>query len=130
MNLTARLALALFAACGLHAAESTATGPAKETKLPPEQHLGAVKVTFDLLPTTMSFDLPWHFCSVTENWDQSEVGFRLEIDGKTLASGTDYRFGYEQIATGKDLVIWLNKTLDLNERDEHRAEVAIISNQP
>ena len=58
---------ALAAACGLQAAEFAATGPAKETKLPPDKFLGAVKVTFDLLPTTMSFDLPWHFCSVSEN---------------------------------------------------------------
>jgi len=52
--------------------------------------------------------------------------FRLELDGKPLASGADFRFGFEQTATGKDLVIWLNKTLDLNERDEHRGEIAII----
>ena len=64
---TPLLALALVAACGLHAAEFAATGPVKETKLEPAQFLGAVKVTFDLLPTTMSFDLPWHFCSVSEN---------------------------------------------------------------
>jgi hypothetical protein len=45
----------------------SATGPTKETKLLPDRFLGAVKVTFDLLPTTMSFDLPWHFCAVSEN---------------------------------------------------------------
>lgn len=50
---------ALAAVCGLHAAEFAATGPAKETKLKPAQFPGAAKVTFDLLPTTMSFDLPW-----------------------------------------------------------------------
>ena len=57
----------LGATCGSHAAEFAATGPAKETKLEAAQFLGAVKVSFDLLPTTMSFDLPWHFCSVSEN---------------------------------------------------------------
>ena len=65
---TSLLSLAILAvACGLHAAEFAATGPVKETKLEPAQFLGAVKVTFDLLPTTMSFDLPWHFCTVSEN---------------------------------------------------------------
>jgi hypothetical protein len=59
--------LTLAAACGLQAAEFAATGPVKETKLEPGQFLGAVKVTFDLLPTTMSFDLPWHYCAVSEN---------------------------------------------------------------
>ncbi len=55
--------IALATAFRLHAADFAATGPAKEIKLPPAQFFGAVKVTFDLLPTTMSFDLPWHFCS-------------------------------------------------------------------
>ena len=31
---------------------------------------------------------------VVKNWNQPEAGFRLELDGKTLTSGTDYRFGY------------------------------------
>ena len=51
--------LTLATACGLQAAEFAATGPVKETKLEPAQFLGAVKVTFDLLPTTMSFGLSW-----------------------------------------------------------------------
>lgn len=59
--------IVIAAATVLHADEFAATGPTKETRLPPAKFLGAVKVTFDLTPTTMSFDLPWHFCSVTEN---------------------------------------------------------------
>lgn len=55
------------AACGLQADEFAATGPVKETRLSPDKFLGAVRVTFDLLPTTMSFDLPWHYCAVSEN---------------------------------------------------------------
>ena len=65
---------------------------------------------------------------VVKSWNQPENSFRFELDGKVLAGGTDYRFGYEQTATGKNLVIWLNRTLELNERDEHRAEIAIIPN--
>lgn len=49
------------------AAEFAATGPKDATRQPQEKFLGAVKVTFDLQPTSMSFDLPWHFCSVAEN---------------------------------------------------------------
>ena len=60
-------ALTISAACGLQAAEFAATGPTEVGRLEPEKFLGAVKVTFDLHPTTMSFDLPWHFCSVAEN---------------------------------------------------------------
>jgi len=44
-----------------------ATGPAQPMKLAPDQFKGAVKVTFDLQPTSMSFDLPWNYCMVTEN---------------------------------------------------------------
>ena len=67
---------------------------------------------------------------VVKNWNQPEAGFRFELDGTALTSGTDYRFGYEQTATGKDLVIWLNKTLDLNAPDEHRVEIAIVPKSP
>jgi hypothetical protein len=67
-HLIRRILVGLVATCcGLSAADFAAVGPVKETKLPPEKHLGAVKVTFDLQPTTMSFDLPWHFCAVAEN---------------------------------------------------------------
>ncbi|MFO0977796.1 MAG: hypothetical protein U0996_15440 [Planctomycetaceae bacterium] len=44
-----------------------ASGPAEEQRLSPDKFLGAVKVSFDLKPVSMSFDLPWHFCSVAEN---------------------------------------------------------------
>jgi hypothetical protein len=43
-----------------------AVGPTHPVKQQPRE-VGAVKVTFDLLPTTMSFDLPWTYCMVTEN---------------------------------------------------------------
>lgn len=44
-----------------------ATGPTSPTRLPKEKMTGAVRVEFDLVPTQMSFDLPWHFCTVAEN---------------------------------------------------------------
>jgi hypothetical protein len=46
--------------------EFTAVGPTEPVKLPPRQQ-GAVKVTFDLVPTSMSFDLPAFPSMVTEN---------------------------------------------------------------
>ena len=67
---------------------------------------------------------------VVKNWNQPETGFRFELDGKALTSGADYRFGYEQTATGKDLVIWLNKTLDLNAAEDHRVNIAIVPERP
>lgn len=44
-----------------------AEGPATETRLAPTELLGAVRVSFDLHPISMSFDLPWHYCLVSEN---------------------------------------------------------------
>jgi hypothetical protein len=43
-----------------------AVGPTQPEKRPPREK-GTIKVTFDLMPTTMSFDLPWTYCMVTEN---------------------------------------------------------------
>jgi hypothetical protein len=54
-------------AIGAHSNQFAAIGPVRETRLSPNELLGAVRVTFDLQPTSMSFDLPWHFCSVAEN---------------------------------------------------------------
>jgi hypothetical protein len=65
---------------------------------------------------------------VVPNWNQTEVGFRFELDGQALVEGRDYRFGYERTDTGKDLVVWLHRTIDLNEREDHFAELAIIPN--
>ena len=61
------LLIALPSSHAAQAEEFAATGPTREPQLPPEKFLGAVKVTFEQQPTTMSFDLPWHFCSVAEN---------------------------------------------------------------
>lgn len=43
-----------------------AVGPAQPVRRPPHEQ-GTIKVTFDLLPTTMSYDLPTFFFMVTEN---------------------------------------------------------------
>jgi len=45
-----------------------AVGPTEPPeKLERSQMRGAVKVTFDLLPTSMTFNLPWNYCMVSEN---------------------------------------------------------------
>ena len=49
----------------------------------------------------------------------------IKLDGKKLSDGADYRYGYESTTSGKDLVIWLNKTIDLNEREDHDARISI-----
>ena len=46
--------------------EFKAVGPT-EPERRPGREVGTIKVTFDLLPTTMSFDMPWTYCMLTEN---------------------------------------------------------------
>jgi hypothetical protein len=44
-----------------------AKGPSQPVRLDRSQLDDAITVSFDLLPTSMSFDLPWNYCMVTEN---------------------------------------------------------------
>lgn len=63
---------------------------------------------------------------VVKNWNQSGVGISLKLDDATLANGTDFRFGFEQTKAGRDLVIWLKKTINLTAAEEHRVAVSIL----
>jgi len=47
--------------------EFRAEGPTEPVRLGRREMRGAIKVTYDLLPTSMSFDLPWNYCMVMEN---------------------------------------------------------------
>ena len=47
--------------------EFRATGPTEPVKIERREMRGAIKVTYDLLPTSMSFDLPWNYCMVMED---------------------------------------------------------------
>jgi hypothetical protein len=44
---------------------------------------------------------------VVKDWNDTVYGFVLKVNDIAKEAGKDYRFGYEQSATGKDLVIWL-----------------------
>jgi len=65
------LALCIGFVCMIPAAsaqsEFKAIGPTEPVKLDRREMRGAIKVTYDLLPTSMSFDLPWNYCMVMEN---------------------------------------------------------------
>jgi hypothetical protein len=41
-------------------------GPTQPVKIEPDKFRGAIQVSFDMLPTTMSFDLPWTYAMVNQ----------------------------------------------------------------
>jgi hypothetical protein len=80
-----------------------AIGPRTPTQLSPGQ-VGAVKVTFDLLPTTMSFDLPWYYCMVSEN------GLKfVNLGAETYdpRSGADSLFAPGMDKEGRYVRVWI-----------------------
>ena len=44
-----------------------ATGPTSSSTQPGVDQVGVVTVSFSQVPTTLSFDVPWNYCRVTEN---------------------------------------------------------------
>ena len=54
---------------------------------------------------------PWRIVNPTfivKDWDKSEV--KLEVDGKKIEPGKDFRIGYEETPSGHDLILWLRMT--------------------
>ena len=42
--------------------------------------------------------------------DWGEAGVEVKIDGKPVERGKDFRVGYEETNTGKDLILWFRMT--------------------
>jgi len=42
---------------------------------------------------------------IVKDWDESKV--KLEVDGKIVQPGKDFRIGYEETPSGYDLILWL-----------------------
>jgi hypothetical protein len=69
-------------------------------------------------------------CIVVPDWNAADAAITVKLDGKPLTSGKDFRHGYESTATGKNLVVWLHKTLYLTTAEEHRAAESILPKSP
>ncbi len=89
----------------------TAYDPAQRAYIIPGDHTGAKPIEFSLgfeaedaeeAPIPVSIVNP---VFILKNWGEKAV--QMEIDGKALSEGTDYRIGYETQAAGTDLVIWV-----------------------
>jgi hypothetical protein len=107
--------------------------PAQKAYIVPRRESGPEKIDFELmaiyddayLQGTMWLVNP---VIIVKNWNKSNVGISLKVDGSTLAQGSDFRVGYEKTATGKDLVLWTNKTYDLSAANDNLIAVSIIPN--
>lgn len=94
-----------------------AQGPRTETQLSKDKLSGAVVVTFAESPTSMSFDLPWHFCQVSENGLKfahfgAETYDPRNWDGK----GADASFEAGMDEDAKFARVWI----------EHQSEARIV----
>lgn len=47
---------------------------------------------------------------VIENWPESDM--TLEIDGKRVRRGKDFRYGYRQLVDGTNLIVWVSHKTD------------------
>jgi hypothetical protein len=101
----------LFIAIGnlAQAQKFEAIGSRTPKQLSPDKFLGAVQVTFDLLPTTMSFDLPGHYCMVSEN------GIKFASLGPQTfdtISGADSLFAPGMDKEGRNARVWIEQASD------------------
>jgi hypothetical protein len=81
----------------------------------PRKGRGPISLEFDIQPENEEMDAPGWIINpafVVKNWD--EPGVVLKVDGKTMEQGKNFRVGYEQTPTGRDLVIWLKMKTNKN----------------
>jgi hypothetical protein len=82
--------------------------PAQRAYVVPRKGRGPTSLEFELQPEDEENDAPGWIINpafIVKDWDVS--GVSLKIDGNVMEPGDDFRVGYEQTPTGKDLVIWL-----------------------
>ncbi|MFM7979962.1 MAG: hypothetical protein ACKPKO_11670, partial [Candidatus Fonsibacter sp.] len=62
---------------------------------------------------------------VISDWKGDATNVHVTVDGEMMTPGRDFRSGLEVTSEGRRLVVWLNRTIDLNAREEHRAEFSV-----
>ncbi len=62
---------------------------------------------------------------VIPNWQGDATHIHFTLDGDRMTPGRDFQSGIEETAAGRNLVLWLNRKIDLNVREEHRAEFTV-----
>jgi hypothetical protein len=89
--------------------------PAQRAYVVPRKGRGPVSLEFMLQAEDEERDAPGWIINpafVVKDWD--EPGVVLKVGGKTIKRGKNFRVGYEQTPTGKDLVIWLKMKSNKN----------------
>jgi hypothetical protein len=82
--------------------------PAQKAYIVPRRGKGPIELTWTL---TEPGHGPMHIINPTfivKEWNTGKV--KLEVDGKPIEPGKDFRIGYEETPSGHDLVLWLKMT--------------------
>jgi hypothetical protein len=80
--------------------------PAQRAYVVPREGRGPVELEFKL--GRFSYEAPLHIVNpafVVKDWGESDVV--VKVNGERIERGKDYRAGYEETASGIDLVIWI-----------------------
>jgi hypothetical protein len=89
--------------------------PAQRAYVVPRQGRGPASLKFELQTEDEDSDAPGWIINpafIVNDWDVP--GVILKVNGKIIEQGDDFRVGYEQTPTGKDLVIWLKMKANEN----------------
>ncbi len=85
----------------------------------PRKGRGPIDLEFTLEAEDEERDTPGWIINpgfIIKDWDDG--GVEVKVNGKALEEGADYRMGYEQTTTGKDLIMWLplqsNENLEIS----------------
>jgi hypothetical protein len=81
---------------------------AQKAYVVPRKGRGPTSLEFEIDANDENRDAPSWIINpafVVKDWDESDV--ELEVNGKRMQVGPQFRVGYEQTTTGRDLVIWL-----------------------
>jgi len=80
--------------------------PAQKAYIVPREGRGPTELKFSLVDPELNNPLSIiNPTFIVKDWDTP--GVELKMDGKVIKAGKDFRIGYEQTPTGKDLILWL-----------------------
>jgi hypothetical protein len=79
--------------------------PAQKAYIVPRKGRGPIKLEFSLEKQRLAPMWIVNPTFIVKDWDKE--GVELTVDGIKIQPGKDFRIGYEETPTGKDLILWL-----------------------